>query len=196
MQNERMDTENTSQTPSETAGETSSETAGPTAELLQPTGEIRSTPDGPVLHLSRTLHHPRSVVWDHLTDPTLLGGWYGTWTGDPASGTVMLAMVEAPDNPGPCTIRRCEKDAALELTLDDRQGNDWQLDLALEEGSDGGTLLSFDQPLAGFESMAADVGPGWEYYLDRLSASLDGRPVEDVVWEQYWPHQRELYAVD
>lgn len=39
------------------------------------------------------------------------------------------------------------------------------------------------------------MGPGWEYYLDRLAASLDGRDVTTVVWEAYWPHQREHYAV-
>ena len=167
----------------------------PAPESLAPTGSVQTTRNGPVLHLARELHHPPTVVWDHLTDPTLLGGWYGTWTGEPSSGAVQLAMVEAPDSPGECRIPRCERGHAIEVTLADAEGNAWRLDLGLEELPDGGTHLDFRQPLRGFEGMAADVGPGWEYYLDRLAASLDGRDVATVVWEECWPHQREHYVV-
>lgn len=194
-ENAGMDTDHG--TPDHVAGtpDTDSDASPPAPEPRTPTGSVETTKAGPVLHLARELQHPPTVVWDHLTDPTLLGGWYGTWTGEPSSGSVQLAMVEAPDSPGECRIRRCERGHALEVTLADPEGNAWQLDLGLAERPDGGTHLTFQQPLGGFEGMAADVGPGWEYYLDRLAASLDGRDVESVVWEAYWPHQREHYVV-
>ena len=49
----------------------------------------------------------------------------------------------------------------------------WHLDLHLAE-EDGITTLTFTQP--GIDPVEAEsVGPGWEYYLDRLvAAETDG----------------------
>jgi hypothetical protein len=61
------------------------------------------------------------------------------------------------------------------------------MELELEE-IDGVTSLRFVQVLApgatGVE-MAASVGPGWEYYLDRLGAALAGTDVDGIDWEAY-----------
>lgn len=48
----------------------------------------------------------------------------------------------------------------------------------------GGTVtLSF---------VAEEVGPGWEYYLDRLAAALAGEAMPD--WDDYWPGLAAAYA--
>ena len=51
----------------------------------------------------------------------------------------------------------------------------WRLRVTLDSADTGaGTALVFTQPISGVEQMAPDVGPGWEYYLDRLVAAETG----------------------
>lgn len=160
----------------------------------EPTGALVDGPEGLTIQIQRTLDHPPEDVWAYLTDPGLLR-WYGTYTGDPASGSVQLAMVEAPETPGECVIEACERPARLEVTLTDPEGAHWRLRVSLDHAASGaGTDLVFRQPVAGFETMAGDVGPGWEYYLDRLTLALDGGDVEAVDFADYHPAQREHYT--
>jgi len=160
-----------------------------------PTGRILQGPEGPAIQIERTLDHPVEDVWAYLADPALLARWYGTYTGDPASGRVRLAMVEAPDQPGECTIEACERPHRLAVVLRDATGTDWRLRVGLDPvGTGADTSLVFTQPIAGMEDQAADVGPGWEYYLDRLQAALDGADVEGVDFARYHPGQREHYT--
>ena len=42
--------------------------------------------------------------------------------------------------------------------------------------------------------MAENVGPGWEYYLDRLVAAEAGRSVAEVDWDAYYPALSSSYA--
>lgn len=160
----------------------------------EPTGALVNGAEGLTIQIQRTLHHPPEDVWAYLTDPELLR-WYGTYTGDPASGSVQLAMVEAPESPGECRIEVCERPSRLDVTLTDPEGADWLLRLSLDHAEAGaGTDVVFRQPVAGFESMAGDVGPGWEYYLDRLAVALDGGDVDTVDFADYHPAQRDHYT--
>ncbi|MEO9248646.1 SRPBCC family protein [Citricoccus nitrophenolicus] len=160
----------------------------------EPTGALVDGPEGLTIQIHRTLQHPPEDVWAYLTDPELLR-WYGTYTGDPSSGSVQLAMVEAPDQPGECLIEACERPSRLEVTLTDPDGAGWFLRLSLDSADAGaGTDLMFRQPVAGAESMAPDVAPGWEYYLDRLAAALDGGDVDGVDFADFHPAQRDHYT--
>ncbi|MGM7671155.1 SRPBCC domain-containing protein [Microbacterium sp. A93] len=160
----------------------------------EPTGTLVDGPEGLTIQIQRTLGHPPEDVWAYLTDPELLR-WYGTYTGDPASGSVQLAMVEAPEAPGKCVIEVCERPSRLDVTLTDPEGADWRLRLSLDHAESGaGTELVFRQPVAGFETMTGDVGPGWEYYLDRLTLALGGGDVEAVDFADYHPAQRDHYT--
>lgn len=50
--------------------------------------------------------------------------------------------------------------------------------MTLEPGPGDGTVLHFRQTLpSGFSP--ADVGPGWQWYLDRLGATLSGADLPD-----------------
>jgi len=67
--------------------------------------------------------------------------------------------------------------------------------LSLAE-SDGLTTLTFSQSVPNAE-LAAGVGPGWEYYLDRLVAAEAGGDVGVVVWDDYTgqsEHYRAMFA--
>ena len=75
----------------------------------------------------------------------------------------------------------------------------WQHTLELSE-SDGVTTLTFTQAVpdgAPGADLVASVGPGWDYYLDRLVTAVEGGDVTAVVWEpsqQRCAHYRGLFT--
>jgi hypothetical protein len=42
------------------------------------------------------------------------------------------------------------------------------------------------------EAKSEEIGPGWEYYLDRLGAAMSGNSMPD--WDDYWPSLASAYA--
>lgn len=135
----------------------------------EPTGQI-----DPAGHLVLTRALPVSLeeLWAAVTDPDRVARWYGTWTGEPSSGRVDVVMTaEAGDEPEPVLIRRCDPPRKLAVTLG-TAADAWRVDLDLEEGPEAAVLrLTHRYPAAGeIES----IGPGWEYYLDRLVAAESG----------------------
>ncbi|MDO5511167.1 SRPBCC domain-containing protein [Corynebacterium sp.] len=158
----------------------------------EPTGYLSTGAVCPEIIITRRLTHTIDTVWNHLTDPDLLGTWYGTFTGDPASGSVMLTTREAPDHPGEARIQHCEAPSALAVTLDSPAGA-WALSLMLSADGEE-TDLEFRQRLDGIEYAAADIGPGWEYYLDMLALALEGGDVDSLDWADYHPVLCEHYA--
>jgi uncharacterized protein YndB with AHSA1/START domain len=154
-----------------------------------PTGR-RDTRDADVaLVLERQFARPREDVWAALTDPVQLERWIGTWTGDPASGTVDFAMTAEGDDvePGPATILACRPPELLAVSL----GEGWRLELELADSA-GGTRLVFAHLVDDAAAMA-DVGPGWEYYLDRLAAALSDTDVGAIDFADYHPGQCQYY---
>lgn len=165
---------------------------GTTMDRREPTGTVVEGRDGPELLIHRTLPHAVEEVWAWLTDPEFLGRWYGTWVGDRASGTVELTMLEDPGHPGTCRINRCDAPTELAVLVTDRAGQVWDLQVMLERSGEG-TRLTFRQPLGDFVLEVGDIGPGWEYYLDRLAAGLAGRAVDEITFDAYHPYQVEHY---
>ncbi|MFC6145942.1 SRPBCC domain-containing protein [Corynebacterium nasicanis] len=158
----------------------------------EPTGYLSTGTVWPELIITRRLPHVIDAVWNHLTDPELLDTWYGTYEGDPASGEVLLRTKEAPDHPGQALIEHCEAPSALAVTLASPAGA-WVLMVTLSSHGDA-TDLEFRQRLDGLEYSAADLGPGWEYYLDKLALALEGGDVDSLRWEDYHPGLCEHYS--
>lgn len=135
-------------------------------------------------------------VWASITEPARLERWIGTWTGDPTTGHVYFQMTaEGADAPSqPHAILSCAPPTRLAVQVDmpDELGGAWRLELTLAE-ADGVTTLTFAQPMTD-PALAASVGPGWEYYLDRLVAAETGADVASVVWDDYYPAQAEAYT--
>ncbi|GAA3526624.1 ATPase [Aeromicrobium flavum] len=164
-----------------------------------PTGR-RETRDGrAVVVLTRTFDVPVEDVWAAITVSERLERWIGTWTGDPAAGTVQFRMnAEGEDvQAEPFTIHRCEPPHVLAVSSRAADGEPaFELLLELTE-ADGTTTLTFSQPMSDPE-LAADVGPGWEYYLDRLMAAEAGDDVAAIDFNDYHPaqsdHYRQLFA--
>ncbi|MEX5637249.1 SRPBCC family protein [Parafrankia sp. FMc2] len=157
-----------------------------------PTGRLEQRGEGHVLLLTRTFRAPVEDVWAAVTEPDRLARWIGTFTGDPAAGRVMFQMTaEEGAAPEEMEIRECTPPHALKVTA--HVGDDhWLLDIELTE-NDGITTLTFSQP--GIDPAAAEnVGPGWEYYLDRLVAAESGGDPSTIDFERdYYPAMQEYY---
>jgi uncharacterized protein YndB with AHSA1/START domain len=166
------------------------------------TGRKEQRADGTYVVLTRTFRAPAEDVWAAITESDRLSRWIARWTGDPATGKVQVHMLyEGEDvEPEEYTINVCDAPTRLELTsymtYDANTPATWHLKLDLAE-ADGVTTLTFAQSMDD-PAMAENVGPGWEYYLDRLVAAETGADPATVDFGAYYPalsaHYRTLYA--
>ncbi len=151
-----------------------------------PTGRLF----GNDLVLTRTFRAPVADVWASLTDPERTARWFGPWQGDAAPGrTIKVQMVHEEGKPWmDMTIDACDPPRRLALSAVNEHGN-WYLDMVLAESA-GVTELRFTQHLTDTEDVG-EVGPGWEYYLDALAASRDGRPTPN--FDDYYPAMKNHF---
>jgi uncharacterized protein YndB with AHSA1/START domain len=155
-----------------------------------PMGTVIRDDEGMRLEFVRTYDEPATEVWSALTDPDRMARWFGTWTGDPATGTVQLHMVED-TSPQPATIVECTPPTRLVVEVASADGP-WPLSVTLTEAG-GVTTLVFVHRLAEPYD-ASGVGPGWHYYLDRLGAVVQDQPVP-AVWDDYFPRLADSYPL-
>jgi uncharacterized protein YndB with AHSA1/START domain len=156
-----------------------------------PTGRVVSVAGGHALVLERTFKAPIEDVWASITESERLERWIGRWEGEPGPGRTIRFLMTAEEAAEPEDVRiiDCEPPRLLRMVFD--QGPDgWHVDLTLNE-SDGVTTLRFTQGI-GDGLDISDVGPGWEYYLDRLVAARAGTPLPE--WGSDYLGQSEHYA--
>ena len=155
-----------------------------------PTGLLERTKDGVDLILSRSFHATLEDVWTSITDPESTARWFGRWEGEPGPGqTVRLQMLFEEGQPWTeVTIVECEAPHRLMVTTKDDYGV-WRLELTLS-GHGETTTLRFVQHLDD-TTMVGEVGPGWEYYLDRLVAARNGEA--PLAFSDYYPAQKAHY---
>jgi uncharacterized protein YndB with AHSA1/START domain len=158
-----------------------------------PTGTITFVDGRHVLEQRREFRAPIEDVWAAVTESERLARWIGTWSGDPASGAVDFVMTFEEGHPGEVMeIRVCEPPHRLHLTSRS-EGAVWLLDLSLTH-RDGVTTLTLTQPGVSAEE-AAGVGPGWDYYLDRLvDAETGADPAARVFEPDYYPTTSAYYT--
>ncbi|PFG40097.1 uncharacterized protein YndB with AHSA1/START domain [Georgenia soli] len=156
-----------------------------------PTGSLSATADGRDLELARTLDVPVEEVWAWLTEPDKTARWIGRWSGAPGVGrTVRFAMTfEEGGFESDVTILACEPPRHLAVELGEEVGG-WQLEVIVAEAGGGSTVTLLHHLDDG--AALAEVGPGWEYYLDNLLAALAGR--SPVQFADYYPAQSSYYA--
>lgn len=157
---------------------------------IDATGRIVRTDSGYDLVIERTYRAPIGDVWASIVESHRLDRWIGRYDGTTGKGqTITFWMTAEGDGPSEeITIHECE--APTRLLVQSKQGADsWLIGATLSE-ADGVTTLVFTQALED-PSSAENTGPGWEYYLDRLGAVLDG--TEFAAWEDYYPAQQAYY---
>jgi uncharacterized protein YndB with AHSA1/START domain len=159
-----------------------------------PTGRHEQRDGQDYLVMERRFSAPIDAVWAAVTEPERLARWIGTWDGDPTCGSVDFRMTaESEDAPVERhRILACDPPRRL-VTESAAEQDDpvWRLELNLAE--DGGvTTLTFAQRVD--DGIPVDsVGPGWDYYLDRLVAAESGGDPAAVDFDDYYPSQSEHY---
>lgn len=127
----------------------------------------------------RRLPMSREQAWAAVTDPARTARWIGPWSGDPASGTVQLTMTAEEGDPvDGVEVVTCEAPGLLVV----RTGPDGWLLTVRVEGDDDEAVVSLEQDIADAQS-ASDIGPGWDFYLDRLVEAEAGRDPEALRFE-------------
>ena len=151
-----------------------------------PTGRLF----GNDLVLTRTFRAPLEDVWASLTEPARTARWFGPWEGDAAPGrTVKVQMALEEGKPWmDVTIDACEPPRRLALSTGE-ENDRWHLDMVLAETA-GVTELRFTQHLTTTEGVA-EIGAGWEFYLDALVAAREGAPAPD--FGDYHPAMKEYF---
>lgn len=142
---------------------------------MTPTGTL----DNGDLVLVRTFAAPIGDVWASITESDRLARWYGTWTGDPATGSVLVTMTAEDRSHPPVRheIEACEPPRLASVSSVDDYGG-WHLTARLSE-ADGVTTLELRQRDLD-PGLIDEVGPGWDWYLDRLVAAVAGHEPPDL----------------
>lgn len=160
----------------------------------QPTGHPVRLDEGDAVLFTRTFATTPDDLWAAITEPARLARWIGTWTGDPADGHVAFSMTaEGDDGSAPMRydIERCEPPHALTVASTTDFGT-WRLVLRVRP-TDAGAALDFHHVIDDPAGLA-DIGPGWEYYLDRLVAAETGGDPDAIDWADYHPAQCAYYG--
>lgn len=157
-----------------------------------PTGRVVSTTNGRDLVLERVLPGSIDEAWASITESARLARWFCTWTGEARVGaTLELTMVaEEGDATSEAEILACEPPTHLLVNTRDQGGN-WLLEATLTPVDSSHTRLHFVHHLDE-EANPEEVGPGWEYYLDRLLAAMSSTPLPE--FDDYWPSMSSAYA--
>jgi uncharacterized protein YndB with AHSA1/START domain len=162
------------------------------AEATTPRGEVIHGADEVRVEYRREFALPVSDIWAALTEPERLERWIGTWTGEPGVGKSVdfLMLEEGQTEPEPVTIIECDPPRRLVLDWNVPAQATWRVEATLT-GDGESTSLHFVQRMSEPEGLR-DVGPGWQFYLDRLTASLTGAEMPD--WSQYYPALADAYG--
>jgi uncharacterized protein YndB with AHSA1/START domain len=165
----------------------------------EPVGRREARQGDAYVLIERSFHAPVEDVWAAVTEPERLARWIGTWSGDPASGVVQFRMTAEGEDieAEPVTVHECDppRRLALSWVSGPPASGVWEVELDLTEEA-GRTTLTFAQRVPD-TATGRDVGPGWEYYLDRLVTALGDGDLGAVVWADYEGmagHYEKLFA--
>lgn len=154
------------------------------------TGRIARTGTGRELEIVRTIRAPIGDVWASIVDPERMNRWIGTWSGEPGEGkrVTFVMTAEGSSEPEEVLIHRCDAPRLLEVETAMGEGT-WRMRVELAEREEV-TTIRFSQVI--FEGDdTGSIGPGWEYYLDRLVATHTGEPFTE--WDSYYPSQQPYW---
>jgi uncharacterized protein YndB with AHSA1/START domain len=164
----------------------------------RPTGRREDRDGTAYVVFERTFAAPIADVWAAVTESDRLSRWIGNWTGDPASGSISFFMTaEAEDAPAETIwIDECHEPTRLVMRSarpdDHSEVWSWQIDLA---EADGVTTLTFAQEVVDVE-LAESVGPGWDYYLDRMVAAETDGDLSAIDFDDYYPEFAAYYRAE
>ena len=152
------------------------------------------------LHFRRVLPLSREEAWAAITDSDRTARWFGAWRAEQIPGPIVVTMTAeegSPDAPGEITE---VEPLDHYVMVSDVGGDQWVLTVGIEasDGEGDRTTVTLSHPVSDPEQ-AAMIGPGWDFYLDRLVAAETGGDVDAISFEpDYVPalceYYRGLYA--
>jgi uncharacterized protein YndB with AHSA1/START domain len=153
----------------------------------QPTGRAERRAGVDLLVLERTLPLPPAGLWAAVTESDRLARWFASWTGDPASGRVTVQMLAEGDDVPPAVyeVRACEPPHRLAVRNESEYGV-WEIELTVAAAAAGGATVTLAQVVHDASALES-IGPGWDYYLDRLVAAETGGDPGALAWDDYYP---------
>jgi len=152
---------------------------------LVPTGRVEVTDDGRDLVLERSFDARVEDLWSSVAEPAGLAPWFGVLDGDPRPGGTVTLRLPAEEGEPVEEVNVLACDPPRSFSVD---SGGWRLALSLVPS--GPTTTLFLRHRLGPADDPGDIGPGWEFYLDRLAAARGGpaaRPFEAYL-EVLRPH--------
>lgn len=156
----------------------------------KPSGRVEKNANGIDLVLTRILPLELREAWAAITESEKTSRWIGRWEGTGAQGqTIRLQMgFEEGSSWSDVVITECRAPNYLRVQTVDDSGS-WDLSIDLASADEATELRFVHRGLV--PGAVGDIGPGWEYYLDQLLASITGGPLP--VWDDYYPAQRGYF---
>ncbi|MFF5791350.1 SRPBCC domain-containing protein [Paeniglutamicibacter sp. NPDC012692] len=132
-------------------------------------------------------------IWEASTTAEGLRAWVGILRGNTDRGDLRFAFLEEglEAAAGSVQVLRCRPPYYFFVTVETEQGA-WVLGMELS-GRPGTKKVTFIHELGPTDDPST-IGPGWEYYLQRLLVHLEGGDVESVRWDDFYPALAPAYA--
>lgn len=162
-----------------------------------PQGILRNGAQGNELVISRTVDMTPAQVWAALTDATRLQAWYGTYSGDPASGKITITMTDGDQSySNESDVLVCDPEREFQLRF--HGDYPWHIGVELRPTSEAalaagtGCTVSLVHYFEGAD-MDPSIGPGWEFYLDSFIHAETGEGTQPDFGD-YFPAMADYYA--
>lgn len=155
-----------------------------------PNGTLLRADAGHDLVVTRLLSASLAESWAWITDPERTAAWFGTWEGESGVGNEVRVQLGFEETSPWSTMRILECDASNRvrlLSLGEQEGWDVALELRAQDVATELRFIMYGIDVA----QVGEIGPGWEYYLDNLVASMTGAELPD--FNDYYPAQREYF---
>ncbi|MET3566695.1 MULTISPECIES: SRPBCC domain-containing protein [Microbacteriaceae] len=158
--------------------------------MPQPTGRLVRKDDGVYLVLDRMFKAPIEEVWTFFSRSPRLAEWLGEYKGTGSTGAVKFRLTADGDDAEWQDVSVMECSAPHRLHADvGGAGASHRMFVHLREAS-GHTTVTLGRRLRSLVE-EADSGPRWDYYLDRLVAAHDHKPLPE--WSSYSPAMTDHY---
>ena len=151
--------------------------------VVQATGRVVRDRRGLDLIVERTVPAPAAEVWKWLTASTHLKKWIGSYKGTPiVGGEIAFSMsFEEGSGSSQVTVTECAQETrfVLDWVAGNGGGAPWHVAVSIADL--GASTVVFLAQRISDPKQAGEVGPGWEYYLDRMLAARSGAAMPECL---------------
>lgn len=162
--------------------------------MAQAQGYTQQLDSGIRVVVERTLPYELEEIWATFTTSEGLEKWIGILRGSNESGNLTFSMVDQGQeaNPASVKIHSCRAPFELSISTESEYGN-WHLGIELARLNEA-TNLKFIHDLGPTDD-PSNIGPGWEYYMERVALALGNKDTNTVLWDDFYPALAEHYTL-